>query len=274
MQYKTNQAKTNIMGKILTIILLTLPTIMITAQDRLTPAKLSNTKDSYHIGLRDSLAEIGERKSIDGFALYIAAPSFTSEYSLMVNCMSHKLIHSKSKENMYLSYYSSSQRSIEEILEEYDEDELKDLDSDDYEHIRSITRHMPEIKRDTLGVSEKLCLALSSLIDYAVYSAAPDTAKKDWSIVDGTSCFFLSQYQEAKCHSPFKGLCFNLVKLMDKCCEAVSQQDRDATEALLPEIESMTIRFRKLFSNDRPVKLPYHELTPYNNENQNKQHKL
>lgn len=247
------------MKRNITIVILSLLSIVMQAQDRLVPTDLTRTTDDYYEYLLDSLVNGRGRWFTNGYASYLVAPSFSPEYALKVNCKTHELVCSKAMENIYYRYFSN--RTLEEILEEYEEDEIDIdfLDESDWERIRSEIRYKPEIKRDTLEVSDSLCVALSCLIDYAVYTSAFGKAE---IVLDGERYVFLSQYYEATCHSPRNGLSRDLVELMDKCCTAVSQHDRKAVDALLPEIKSMTVSYQKLYFLE-PIELKYHVLRPY-----------
>ncbi len=68
--------------------------------------------------------------------------------------------------------------------------------------------------------------------------------------LDGTRYFFGNHIRVATIWSPGAGNCKRLTDVLEKAMTAVRNQDEEELKALLPEVESLTEVFKKLYPKD------------------------
>lgn len=99
-----------------------------------------------------------------------------------------------------------------------------------------------EIKTD-----DKTALAFSDLIEHAVATCMFN----DRMGFDGTRYFFGDRIRVATTWSPDRGSnCKRLTDVLEKAMTAVKNQNEEELKSLLPEVESLTKVFKKLYPSD------------------------
>lgn len=107
----------------------------------------------------------------------------------------------------------------------------------------------PRLKLDSIEVKtdKATAVAFSDLIDHAVATCM----FKDRMGFDGTRYFFVDFNRVATIWSPGPGSnCKRLTDVLEKAMTAVRNQDQEELKALLPEVESLTEVFKKLYPKD------------------------
>ncbi len=107
----------------------------------------------------------------------------------------------------------------------------------------------PKLRLDSLEIKtdDKTALAFSDLIEHAVATCMFNDGRKG---LDGTRYFF-GDYRLATIWSPGRGSnCRRLTDVLEKAMTAVRNQDEKELKGLLPEVESLTKVFEKLYPND------------------------
>lgn len=100
-----------------------------------------------------------------------------------------------------------------------------------------------EIKTD-----KKTALAFSNLIKHAVATCMFNDERMGF---DGITYFFGDYSRVATIWSPDSGSnCERLTKVLEKAMTAVKNQDEEELKGLLPEVESLTKVFEKLYQKD------------------------
>ena len=110
-------------------------------------------------------------------------------------------------------------------------------------------REEPRLKLDSIEVKTDKATALmfSDLIEHAVATCM----FKDRMGFDGTRYFFVDFNRIATIWSPGPGSnCKRLTDVLEKAMTAVKNQNEDELKALLPEVESLTEVFKKLYPKD------------------------
>ena len=100
-----------------------------------------------------------------------------------------------------------------------------------------------EVKTD-----KATAVAFSDLIKHAVATCMFNDERLGF---DGTTYFFGNSIRVATIWSPDSGSnCKRLTDVLEKAMTAVRNQDEDELKALLPEVESLTEVFKKLYPKD------------------------
>ena len=107
-----------------------------------------------------------------------------------------------------------------------------------------------KLKLDSIELETDKATALkfSDLIEHAVKTSMFIDERLGF---DGTTYFFGNSIRVATIWSPDSGSnCKRLTDVLEKAMTAVKNQDEDELKALLPEVESLTKVFKKLYPND------------------------
>ncbi len=108
----------------------------------------------------------------------------------------------------------------------------------------------PKLKLDSIEVKTDKATALmfSDLIEHAVATCMFNDERLGF---DGTTYFFGNSIRVATIWSPDSGSnCKRLTDVLEKAMTAVKNQNEDELKALLPEVESLTEVFKKLYPKD------------------------
>ena len=108
----------------------------------------------------------------------------------------------------------------------------------------------PRLKLDSIEVKTDKATAVmfSDLIKHAVATCMFNDERMGF---DGTTYFFGNSIRVATIWSPDSGSnCKRLTDVLEKAMTAVRNQDEDELKALLPEVESLTEVFKKLYPKD------------------------
>lgn len=107
----------------------------------------------------------------------------------------------------------------------------------------------PRLKLDSIEVKTDKATALmfSDLIEHAVATCMFNDERRG---LDGTRYFFGDFIRVATTWSPGPGNCKRLTDVLEKAITAVKHQNEEELKALLPEVESLTEVFKKLYPND------------------------
>jgi len=108
----------------------------------------------------------------------------------------------------------------------------------------------PKLKLDSIEVKTDKATALkfSDLIEHAVKTCMFNDERLGF---DGTTYFFGNSIRVATIWSPESGSnCKRLTDVMEKAMTAVKNQNEKELKRLLPEVESLTKVFKKLYPND------------------------
>lgn len=107
----------------------------------------------------------------------------------------------------------------------------------------------PKLKLDSIEVKtdKATAVAFSDLIDHAVATCMFNDERRG---LDGTRYFFGDRIRVATAWSPGPGNCGRLTNVLEKAMAAVRNQDQEELKALLPEVESLTEVFKKLYPKD------------------------
>ena len=106
------------------------------------------------------------------------------------------------------------------------------------------------VKLDSVEVKTDKATAVkfSDLIEHAVKTCMFNDERLGF---DGTTYFFGNSIRVATIWSPDSGSnCKRLTDVLEKAMTAVRNQDEDELKALLPEVESLTEVFKKLYPKD------------------------
>ena len=99
-----------------------------------------------------------------------------------------------------------------------------------------------------LRTDKATALKFSDLIEHAVKTSMFIDERLGF---DGTTYFFGNGIRVATIWSPDRGSnCKRLTDVLEKAMAAVKNQNEDELKALLPEVESLTRVFKKLYPND------------------------
>ncbi|MCR5849672.1 MAG: hypothetical protein K6G92_03055 [Bacteroidaceae bacterium] len=107
----------------------------------------------------------------------------------------------------------------------------------------------PKLRLDSLEIKtdKATALAFCNLIEHAVATCMFNDERRG---LDGTRYFF-GDYRLATIWSPGRGSnCRRLADVLEKAMTAVRNQDEEELKSLLPEVESLTKVFEKLYPND------------------------
>ena len=107
-----------------------------------------------------------------------------------------------------------------------------------------------KLKLDSIEVKTDKATALmfSDLIEHAVKTCMFNDERLGF---DGTTYFFGNSIRVATIWSPESGSnCKRLTDVLEKAMTAVKNQNEDELKSLLPEVESLTKVFKKLYPND------------------------
>ena len=107
-----------------------------------------------------------------------------------------------------------------------------------------------KLKLDSIEVKTDKATALmfSDLIEHAVKTCMFNDERLGF---DGTTYFFGNSIRVATTWSPESGSnCKRLTDVLEKAMTAVKNQSEDELKALLPEVESLTKVFKKLYPKD------------------------
>ena len=106
-----------------------------------------------------------------------------------------------------------------------------------------------KMRLDSIEVKTDKATALmfSDLINHAVQTCMFNDERRG---VDGTRYFFGNRIRVATAWSPSPGNCKRLTDVLEKAMTAVRNQDEEELKALLPEVESLTEVFKKLYPKD------------------------
>ena len=108
----------------------------------------------------------------------------------------------------------------------------------------------PKLKLESIEVKTDRATALmfSDLIKHAVATCMFNDERLGF---DGTTYFFGNSIRVATIWSPDSGSnCKRLTDVLEKAMTAVKNQDEEELKALLPEVESLTEVFKKLYPKD------------------------
>jgi len=107
----------------------------------------------------------------------------------------------------------------------------------------------PKLKLDSIEVKtdKATAVAFSDLIGHAVATCMFNDERRG---LDGTRYFFGDRIRVATAWSPSPGNCKRLTDVLEKAMAAVRNQDQEELKALLPEVESLTEVFKKLYPKD------------------------
>lgn len=108
----------------------------------------------------------------------------------------------------------------------------------------------PKLKLESIEVKTDRATALmfSDLIEHAVATCMFNDERLGF---DGTTYFFGNSIRVATIWSPDSGSnCKRLTDVLEKAMTAVKNQDEEELKALLPEVESLTEAFKKLYPKD------------------------
>ena len=108
----------------------------------------------------------------------------------------------------------------------------------------------PKLKLESIEVKTDRATALmfSDLIKHAVATCMFNDELPGF---DGTQYFFGNSIRVATTWSPVSGSnCKRLTDVLEKAMTAVKNQNEDELKALLPEVESLTKVFKKLYQKD------------------------
>lgn len=107
----------------------------------------------------------------------------------------------------------------------------------------------PRLKLDSIEVKTDKATAVmfSDLIEHAVATCMFNDERRG---LDGTRYFFGNHIRVATIWSPGPGNCKRLTDVLEKAMTAVRNQDEEELKALLPEVESLTEVFKKLYPKD------------------------
>ncbi len=108
----------------------------------------------------------------------------------------------------------------------------------------------PKLKLESIEVKTDRATALmfSDLIKHAVATCMFNDERLGF---DGTTYFFGNSIRVATIWSPDSGSnCKRLTDVLEKAMTAVKNQNEDELKALLPEVESLTEVFKKLYPKD------------------------
>ena len=108
----------------------------------------------------------------------------------------------------------------------------------------------PKLRLDSLEVKtdKATAVAFSDLIEHAVATCMFNDERRG---LDGTRYFFGDKIRVATTWSPDRGSnCRRLTDVLEKAMTAVRNQDEEELKGLLPEVESLTKVFEKLYPND------------------------
>ena len=108
----------------------------------------------------------------------------------------------------------------------------------------------PKLKLESIEVKTDRATALmfSDLIKHAVATCMFNDERLGF---DGTTYFFGNSIRVATIWSPDSGSnCKRLTDVLEKAMTAVRNQDEEELKALLPEVESLTEVFKKLYPKD------------------------
>ena len=108
----------------------------------------------------------------------------------------------------------------------------------------------PKLKLDSIEVKTDKATALkfSDLIEHAVKTCMFNDERLGF---DGTTYFFGNSIRVATIWSPDSGSnCKRLTDVLEKAMTAVKNQNEKELKRLLPEVESLTKVFKKLYPND------------------------
>ena len=108
----------------------------------------------------------------------------------------------------------------------------------------------PKLRLDSLEVKtdKETAVALSDLIEQAVTTCMFNDERRG---LDGRRHFFGDKIRVATAWSPGRGSnCKRLTDVLEKAMTAVRNQDEEELKGLLPEVESLTKVFEKLYPND------------------------
>ena len=107
----------------------------------------------------------------------------------------------------------------------------------------------PRLRLDSMEVKTDKATAVmfSDLIEHAVATCMFNDERRG---LDGTRYFFGDKIRVATAWSPGPGNCKRLTDVLEKAMTAVRNQDEGELKALLPEVESLTEVFKKLYPKD------------------------
>ena len=108
----------------------------------------------------------------------------------------------------------------------------------------------PKLRLDSLEIKtdKATALAFCNLIEHAVATCMFNDERRG---LDGTRYFFGDKIRVATAWSPGRGSnCRRLTDVLEKAMTAVRNQDEEGLKGLLPEVESLTKVFEKLYPND------------------------
>ena len=108
----------------------------------------------------------------------------------------------------------------------------------------------PKLRLDSIEVKTDKATAVmfSDLIEHAVATCMFNDERMGF---DGTTYFFGNSIRVATIWSPDSGSnCKRLTDVLEKAMTAVKNQNEDELKALLPEVESLTKVFKKLYQKD------------------------
>ena len=108
----------------------------------------------------------------------------------------------------------------------------------------------PKLKLDSIEVKTDQATALkfADLIEHAVKTCMFNDERLGF---DGTTYFFGNSIRVATIWSPESGSnCKRLTDVLEKAMTAVKNQSEDELKSLLPEVESLTKVFKKLYPKD------------------------
>ena len=190
-------------------------TLSAVAQERMYPIPKANLKECKF----DKKLPLGFGIDTAYKFVYQAEPSFTTEYCMTYDSINKSLLLCKSKSKIgYAVWNGESRKARKERLSTY-----------------------------RLPVDEAFVDSLQSMFCAVISSASPDSRRYG---LDGTSYLFYLPtdiYAVADVWEPYEeSNCGRAVRIMERLCEAVENQDKEVVEQLREEIIALTAVFRSL----------------------------
>ncbi len=210
--------------RIFALLLFTISSLNLLAQDRMTPARIFMTTKLR--GYETSLINYFDIAKSDNFACLVQ-PSFTGEYCLTYCKNTNSLKLKRAAKNIWYEQKWGFSKCSKKVRN-------KVVPSQEY----------------LLVISDSLATSLSSMFTSIVLTST--NLQNSDMVFDGTQYKFVDRTgQVAKCHSPSKDSnCGQAVNLVNDLCEAILSSDNEKAENLITEIVRVTDIFRQLLPSE------------------------
>lgn len=155
--------------------------------------------------------------------VYLALPSFSSEYALIGDKNENALILTEAKKNLWAHFYKqlSNNKSIIYSADLVDSYKMAVPDS--------VMNIIAKLSTSAVNTSSYL---------YKTFGC------------DGTTYHFEVMGDAAKCWSPYGGRCEELVTIYDKLCSAVKSNNIDSIVTLMPSCRKLACSFMREYPMD------------------------